>query len=71
MYALLKETLADHGEVMAIMDSGEVVELHLGNTRFDEPQDGVFTVEGYDEAGKETRFYDGEKLESVRLHYDL
>lgn len=71
MYSLLQETLGEHGEVMAVMDSGEMVELHLGNTTFDEPAEGFFTVEGFDAAGRETRHYDGEKIESIRLHYDL
>lgn len=71
MYELLQRTLNDHGEVIAIMDSGEAVELHLGNTTFDEPTTGVFSVEGEGPEGRETRFYDGEKVESVRLHYDL
>lgn len=71
MYELLKQELADHGEVIAIMDSGEAVELHLGNTAFDEPEAGVLTVEGYGPEGKETRYYDGENVESIRLHYDL
>lgn len=71
MYELLRQTLADHGEVIAILDSGEAVELHLGNTEFDEPTDGVFTVEGSGPEGQQTRFYDGEKVESIRLHYDL
>lgn len=71
MYALLKETLGEHGEVMVVMDSGEVVELHLGNTSFDEPSEGYFTVEGSGPEGRETRYYHGEKIESVRLHYDM
>lgn len=71
MYSVLQETLGEHGEIMAVMDSGEVVELHLGNTTFDEPSEGYFTVEGTGPEGRETRYYDGGKVESIRLHYDL
>lgn len=70
MYSLLKQELEAHGEVMVTMDSGETVELHLGNTTFDEPREQLFTVKGHGD-GQETRYYDGDKVESVRLHYDL
>lgn len=71
MYSLLKNALEQHGEVLAVMDSGETVELHLGNTTFDEPAEETFTVEGSGPDGRETRYYDGGKIESIRLHYDL
>jgi hypothetical protein len=71
MHSVLQDTLEQHGEVIAIMDSGEEVELHLGNTTFDEPAEETFTVEGSGMEGRETRYYSGEKIESIRLHYDM
>ncbi|MFB6266269.1 MAG: hypothetical protein ABEI31_01310 [Halodesulfurarchaeum sp.] len=70
MYEVLQSKLEAHGEVIVVMDSGETVELHLGNTEFDEPEPGVFYVRGLGEAGEE-RYYDGGSIESVRLHYEV
>lgn len=69
MYDELKSLLKKHGEVLVVMASGEEVELHLGDTTFDEPTDGIFKVEAYPEGRREDRYYDGDEIESIRLHY--
>lgn len=69
MYDVLKDLLREHGEALVVMASGEEVELHLGDTKFDDPLEGIFSVEAYPEGRKEIRYYDGAEIESVRLHF--
>lgn len=71
LYTVLQDKLSSHGEATAVMASGEHVECHLGNTDFDVPYDGLFTIDGDTEDGRQLRYYEGDDIESIRLHYTI
>ena len=65
MYERLRNLLADSGEVMVRLDSGEEAELHRHNVSFeDEPMVKVTT-------GDEVHWFNAEKVESFWIHYDF
>ena len=65
MYNRIKQALEEYGELMLMMDSGDVRELHLHNTNFlDEPMARIDT-------GDEKHWVDLSKVERYWIHYDF
>lgn len=65
MYERLRNLLADSGEVMIRLDSGEEAELHRHNVSFeDEPMIKVATADA-------VHWFNAEKVESFWIHYDF